>query len=41
MSGTAEEVGHCVVGGAAVGVIGPAYGVTVGYEPLAMAGMEL
>ena len=36
MSGTAEELGHRVVGGAAVGalgVIGPAYGVTVGHEP--------
>ena len=33
---TAEEVGHHVVGGSAVGtggVIGPAYGVVVGLKP--------
>ena len=44
MRGAAEEVGHSVVGGAAIragGVIGPAYGVTVGLEPPAMAGTEL
>ena len=44
MSGTAEEVGHRVVGGGAVGtggVIGPAYGVAVGLEHKAMAGTEL
>ena len=45
MSGTAEEVGHRVVGGVALGaggVIGPAYGVTVGLEPRALvAGKEL
>ena len=44
MSGTAEEVGHRVVSGAvfgAGGVIGPAYGVTVGLEPRAVAGTEL
>ena len=36
MSGTAEEVGHRVVGGAAIGtggVIGPAYRVAVGLKP--------
>ena len=44
MSGTAKEVGHRVVGGAVIGsggVIGLAYGVTVGLEPRAMAGKEL
>ena len=44
MSGTAEELGHRVAGGAAFGaggVTGPAYGVTVGLEPLAVAGKEL
>ena len=44
LSGTAEEVGHHVVGGAAIGtggVIGPAYGVAVGLKPRAMAGLEL
>ena len=41
---TAKEMGHRVVGGAAIragGVIGPAYGVTVGLEPVAVAGTEL
>ena len=40
MSGAAKEVGHRVVGGATIEagrVIGPAYGVTVGYELRAMA----
>ena len=40
MSGAAKEVGHRVVGGAAIGEggdIGPAYGVTAGHEPRAMA----
>ena len=40
MKGTAEEVGHRVVGGAAIGtggVIGPAYRVAVGLKPGAMA----
>ena len=44
MSGTAEEVGNRVVGGAAIGtggVIGPAYGVTVGLEPRAMTRTDL
>ena len=44
MNGTAEEVGHRVVGGAAVGtggVIGLAYGVAVGLKPRAMVGMEM
>ena len=37
-------MGHRVVGGAAVGaggVIGPAYGVAVGLEPLAIAALDL
>ena len=41
MSGIAREMGHCVFGGAAVGaggVIGPAYGLTVGHKPRTMAG---
>ena len=41
---SAKEVGHLVVGGVAVGtagVIGPAYGVEVGFEPRAIAGSEL
>ena len=44
MSGTAEEVGHRVVGGAAVGtsgVIGPAYRMAVSLKPGTMAGTEL
>ena len=44
MSGTAKKMGHRVVSGAAVGaggVIGPAYRVTVGHGPWAMAGIEL
>ena len=44
MSGTAEEVGHRVVSGAAIGtggVIGPAYGVAVVLKPRAMAETEL
>ena len=43
MSGTAEEVGHRVVGGAAIGTgyIGPAYRVAVGLKPGTMAGTEL
>ena len=44
MSGTAEEVGHRVVGGVANmtgGVIGPAYRVVVGLKPGKMAGTEL
>ena len=41
MSGTAEEVGHRVVGGAAIGtggVIGPAYRVAVGLKPWTING---
>ena len=44
MSGTAEDVVHLLVGGAAFGaggIIGPAYRVTVGLEPRAVAGTEL
>ena len=44
MFGTAEEMGHRVVCGMAVGaseVVGPAYGVAVGLEPRAVAGAEL
>ena len=44
ISGTAEEVGHRVVGGAAIGaggVISQSYEVTVGLKPRAMAGKEL
>ena len=44
MSGTAEEVGHRVVCGAAVGtggVMGPAYRVAVGLKPGTMPGTEL
>ena len=41
MSGTAKEVAHRVVGGAAGGVFGQAYGMTVGLKPRAMAGTEL
>ena len=43
MSRAAEEVGHRVVGEAAVGTGGvtPAYGVTIGLKSRAMAGMEL
>ena len=44
MGGAAEEVGYCVVGGAAIradGAIGPSYGVTVGLEPRAMAGTDM
>ena len=36
MSGTAKEVGHRLVRGAAIragGVVGPMYGLTVGHEP--------
>ena len=44
MSGTAEEVGHRMVGGVAIGtggLVGPAYGVTVGLKPRAMSRTEL
>ena len=44
MSGTAKEMGHHVVDGAAIGtggVIGPAYRVVVGLKPETMAGTEL
>ena len=39
MCGAAKEIGHRVVGGGAGGVIGPAYVVEVGLEPV--AGLEL
>ena len=44
MSGTAKEVGHRVVSGAAVragGVIGPAHSMAVRLEPRAVARSEL
>ena len=44
MSGTAEKVGHRLVGGVGVGacgVVGPAYGVDVGLELLVISGEEL
>ena len=44
MGGTAEKMGHCVVGGVVIetdGVIDPAYRVAVGLEPRAMTVTEL
>ena len=45
MCGTAEKVGHRLVGGVVgvgtCGVVGPAYGVDVGLELLAISGEEL
>ena len=42
MSGAAEKVGHCMAGDIGTGgVIGPAYGLTVGLKPRAMARTEL